>query len=82
MLSQEMAWFDDAKNGVGALSARLNGDASSVHGAFGYPICSIIQSFTAFVVGISIAYSYYWKLATTCLIPSVLAIALVILQGE
>lgn len=30
MMRQEMGWFDDEKNSVGALSVRLTGDAASV----------------------------------------------------
>lgn len=30
MVVQEMGWFDDEKNSVGALSARLTGDAANV----------------------------------------------------
>ena len=30
MLKQEMGWFDDERNAVGALSARLTGDAAGV----------------------------------------------------
>lgn len=32
ILNQEIAWYDDEKNGVGSLCARLSGDASSVQG--------------------------------------------------
>ena len=32
MLKQEIGWFDDAQNGVGALSARLASDAAAVQG--------------------------------------------------
>jgi ABC-type multidrug transport system fused ATPase/permease subunit len=32
MLSQEMAWFDRKDNGVGALCAKLSGEAASVQG--------------------------------------------------
>lgn len=32
MISQEVAYFDDEKNSVGALCARLAGDCSSVQG--------------------------------------------------
>ena len=30
MLHQDMGWFDDPKNGIGALAVRLTGDASNV----------------------------------------------------
>lgn len=32
MLLQEIGWFDDACNGVGALCARLAADAAAVQG--------------------------------------------------
>lgn len=32
MLKQEMGWFDESKNSVGALCSRLSGDASAVQG--------------------------------------------------
>lgn len=32
MLKQEVAWFDEDKNAVGALCSRLSGDAASVQG--------------------------------------------------
>lgn len=32
MLKQECGWFDDQKNAIGALSARLSGDAAHVQG--------------------------------------------------
>lgn len=35
MLKQEIGWFDDAKNSVGALCARLSGDAAGIQGASG-----------------------------------------------
>lgn len=31
-LKQEMGWYDDQKNSVGALCARLSGDAAAVQG--------------------------------------------------
>lgn len=32
MMKQEMGWFDDEQNSIGALSARLTGDAAHVQG--------------------------------------------------
>jgi len=32
MLRQEVGWFDDERNSVGVLCARLSGDAASVQG--------------------------------------------------
>lgn len=41
MLKQEIGWFDDAVNGVGALCARLASDAAAVQG-----VC-IVLTFTS-----------------------------------
>lgn len=82
ILKQEIGWFDDKNNGVGVLSARLSDNASGVQEAFGYPICSILQCLSAFIVGVGIAYSYNWKLATACLLPVPVVVALVILEGK
>lgn len=32
MMVQEMGWFDDDNNSVGALSGRLTGDAANIQG--------------------------------------------------
>ena len=32
MLDKDVAWFDETKNSVGALTAKLTGDANSVQG--------------------------------------------------
>jgi len=36
MLRQELGWFDDPANNIGALCARLSGDAASVQGVILY----------------------------------------------
>jgi ATP-binding cassette subfamily B (MDR/TAP) protein 1 len=37
MLRQEIGWFDEEKNSVGTLCARLSGDAASVQGVSAVP---------------------------------------------
>lgn len=82
MLKQEIAWFDDKNNGVGALSARLSENASGVQEAFGYPLCSALQCFVGFFVGVIIAYGYNWKLATICLIQVPFVLFLLVWEGR
>ncbi|XP_049836463.1 multidrug resistance protein homolog 49-like [Schistocerca gregaria] len=67
MLNQEIAWYDDEKNRVGILSARLSGDASSVQGATGPRIGSMVQAFSTLFLGAVIACAYTWKLALVAL---------------
>lgn len=35
MLQQEMGWYDESKNSIGALCARLSSDAAGIQGATG-----------------------------------------------
>ncbi|MPC45721.1 Multidrug resistance protein 1 [Portunus trituberculatus] len=62
MLRQEVGWFDDDKNSVGALCSRLSGDAASVQGATGSRIGTIIQALTTLGVSICLALYYDWRL--------------------
>lgn len=74
MMSQDMGWFDDARNAVGALCARLAGDCASVQGATGSRIGSIVQAGSVIFIGIGISFYYNWKmtLVASVSIPIVL----------
>ncbi|XP_068901227.1 ATP-dependent translocase ABCB1-like isoform X2 [Tenebrio molitor] len=63
MLSQEMAWFDRKDNGVGALCAKLSGEAASVQGAAGIRIGTVLNSISTFIIANTLALYYEWKLA-------------------
>lgn len=75
MMKQEMGWFDDAKNSVGALCVRLSGDCSSVQGASGSRIGSILQAVSTIAIGICVSFYFSWKLTlvTSMTIPLVLS---------
>jgi ATP-binding cassette, subfamily B (MDR/TAP), member 1 len=74
MMSQEMSWFDNPKNAVGALCARLSSDCSAVQGASGSRIGSIVQAGSVIIIGIGISFYYNWKmtLVASVSIPLVL----------
>lgn len=74
MMSQDMGWFDDSRNAVGALCARLAGDCASVQGATGSRIGSIVQAGSVIFIGIGISFYYNWKmtLVASVSIPIVL----------
>ncbi|XP_005186344.2 multidrug resistance protein homolog 65 [Musca domestica] len=82
ILGQEMAWFDRKENSVGALSARLSGDASGVQGAIGFPLSNMLQAFSNFVCSFSIAFSYSWELALICLTTAPFMVASVIFEAK
>ncbi|XP_073843183.1 multidrug resistance protein homolog 65-like [Musca autumnalis] len=82
IMRQEMAWFDKDTNSVGALSARLSGDAAGVQGAIGYPLSGLIQAFSNFVVGLTLSFYYSWKLALLCLSTCPIIVGSVIFEAK
>lgn len=74
-LKQEIGWFDQPDNSVGALGARLSGDCSSVQGATGMRIGSILQSISTITIGVGVSLYYSWQLTVVSiiLVPIVLA---------
>lgn len=74
MLKQEMGWYDEDSNSVGALCARLSSDAGAVQGATGTRVGSILQAFSTLVIGIGLSMYYTWKMTMV----SVLSIPLVL----
>lgn len=67
MLKQEIAWFDDKSNGVGALCSKLSADAAAVQGATGQRIGTLLQSVATIVIALGIAMAYEWRLALVAL---------------
>ena len=78
MLRQEMGWFDRQENSVGSLCARLSGDASSVQGATGARLGTIIQVTVALTFSVALAFIANWKLglATSVFVPAILVSAI------
>ncbi|XP_060590153.1 ATP-dependent translocase ABCB1-like isoform X2 [Ruditapes philippinarum] len=62
MLRQEIAYFDDHDNSVGALCTRLSTDASQVQGAAGAKLGSSFMGLCSILTGLIIAFIYSWKL--------------------
>ncbi|XP_030388573.1 multidrug resistance protein homolog 49 isoform X2 [Scaptodrosophila lebanonensis] len=68
IISQEVAYFDDPKNSVGALCARLATDCSSVQGATGARIGIMVQAAATVIVGMIIAFIFSWKMTLLTLV--------------
>ncbi|RWS21487.1 multidrug resistance protein 1-like protein, partial [Leptotrombidium deliense] len=66
-LQQDIAFFDDHNNSVGALCARLSSDASAVQGASGARISIVVQAAATLVAVITISMIYNWKLGLVTL---------------
>ncbi|XP_022833220.1 multidrug resistance protein homolog 49-like [Spodoptera litura] len=62
LLSQEIGYYDREANTVGALCARLSGDAAEVQGATGLRIGLILQGVSSVVLGVLMGLSFDWKL--------------------
>ncbi|KYN10498.1 Multidrug resistance protein like protein 49 [Trachymyrmex cornetzi] len=82
MLKQDMGWYDEDKNSVGALCARLSSDAAAVQGATGTRIGSMLQAFSTLVIGISISMYYSWKMTLVAVVSIPLVLGAVFFEAR
>ncbi|KPJ04743.1 Multidrug resistance protein 1 [Papilio xuthus] len=62
ILRQEVGFFDKASNRVGAVCARLSGDAAEVQAATGLRLGLVLQGVSSMLIGVVMAFCYGWKL--------------------
>lgn len=82
MMRQEMSFFDDSKNAVGALCARLAGDCASVQGATGTRVGSMVQAGSVIFLGIGISLYYNWKITLVASISIPLVLFSTVMEGR
>ncbi|XP_045464597.1 ATP-dependent translocase ABCB1 [Harmonia axyridis] len=82
MLKQEVGWYDRKENGVGALSARLSGEAALVQGATGQRLGTIVNSMATLVVSIALSLYYSWQLGLVTLIFTPFMLLAIFLQNR
>uniref|UniRef100_A0A3Q3VSZ1 Uncharacterized protein n=1 Tax=Mola mola TaxID=94237 RepID=A0A3Q3VSZ1_MOLML len=68
MMRQDLSWFDNPKNTVGALTTRLAADPTQVQGAAGLRMATLMQNFTNMGTSIIIAFVYGWELTLLILV--------------
>ena len=61
ILRQEVSYFDDPKNSVGALTANLRTDTALVQSATGKSFGSAVQTFGSLIFGLTLAMTASWK---------------------
>ncbi|KAF5296383.1 hypothetical protein FQA39_LY12502 [Lamprigera yunnana] len=66
-LSQEVGYFDDEDNSVGALCGILSSEAASVQGATGQRIGNILSSLSTVVIALMVAFLAQWRIALVAL---------------
>ncbi|KAJ2887537.1 hypothetical protein IWW38_005116, partial [Coemansia aciculifera] len=62
MMRQDASFFDRKENGTGALTSRLATEAADVNRAISESIPAFIAGFASMIAGISIAFSFDWRL--------------------
>lgn len=71
ILEQDIAFFDDEKNTVGALTSSLSSDAQKVQGVSGVTLGNLLTVTVNLVGGMAVALAYGWQLGLVaiCCIP-------------
>ncbi|XP_044766756.1 ATP-dependent translocase ABCB1 [Coccinella septempunctata] len=82
MLKQEIGWYDRKENGVGALCAKLAGEAALVQGATGQRLGTIVNSLATLILSIGLSVYYSWQLGLVTLIFTPFMLLAIFLQNR
>ncbi|CAK9144507.1 unnamed protein product [Ilex paraguariensis] len=63
LVHMEISWFDKTENSIGAISARLSTDATSVRSLIGDTLALLVQNTATAIAGLIIGFQASWQLA-------------------
>jgi ABC-type multidrug transport system fused ATPase/permease subunit len=67
IMKQEAGWFDEDANSPGVLLEKLSADSTLVKDAVGPPLGNVLNGISNAAIGLSLAFSYDWRLTLVCL---------------
>ncbi|BFG05140.1 multidrug resistance protein homolog 49 [Drosophila madeirensis] len=82
IVAQDIAYFDNERNSVGALCSRLASDCSNVQGATGARVGVMLQAVSTLVIGMVIGFVYSWQQTLLTLVTLPLVCLSVYLEGR
>ncbi|XP_002061354.3 multidrug resistance protein homolog 49 [Drosophila willistoni] len=82
IVSQNIAYFDDENNSVGALCSRLASDCSNVQGATGARVGIMLQAVATLFVGLVIGFVFSWQQTLLTIVTLPLVCLSVYLEGR
>ncbi|XP_061918777.1 phosphatidylcholine translocator ABCB4-like isoform X3 [Entelurus aequoreus] len=75
MLRQDLGWFDNPNNSVGALSTRLASDTAQVQGVTGLRLAAVVQNIANMTTCLIVSFLYGWELSLLLLVIGPVMIA-------
>ncbi|XP_016941168.4 multidrug resistance protein homolog 49 isoform X1 [Drosophila suzukii] len=82
IVGQDIAYFDDERNSVGALCSRLASDCSNVQGATGARVGTMLQAMSTLVVGMVVGFVFSWQQTLLTLVSLPLLCLSIYLEGR
>lgn len=72
LVKQEVGFFDDDDNSIGALTSGISSHPAAVAAASGLVLSQLLISSFNLIGSVALAYAMNWKLAVVCLAPAIL----------